>query len=1119
MPKDVMKIISLNCRGLRNKVKRYDIINYLKDQNAQIICLQDTHLIETDIGDCKQLWNGEIILHGQSTNSRGVAILLSHTLNYTTKNMIKDKEGNKIVLDIQVNDLNLKLINIYGPNKDEVSFYNSLNQNLNDNEQDYILWCGDFNMTLNPELDSYNYSNINNPNSRCVTLDIIKDHSLFDLYRHFHPDTRRYTWRRYKPLKQARLDYFIVSESLIDLVESVNIKPGYRTDHSMLEVNILQSKFTRGKGVWKFNTNLLRDQAYLELINQCIKDEVIKYAVPVYNMQSINTIPENELQITISENLFLEMLFLRIRGETVRYSSTKNKLEVSRESELLSDLEKLENEEDMADSHNKINQKQYELLEIREKKMKGHYVRSRAQWLLDGEKPTKFFCSLEKRNYINKTLKRIKRYDGTYITKQKDILTEFQMYYKKLFKSYDNQLEDLNLKHLFCDTEINKLNESQAKSLEGELQLEELNTVLKNMKHNKCPGIDGLPAEFLKVFWNRIKFWVLRALNYSFRSGTMPLSLRQCIITCLPKPGKPRDCIGNWRPLSMLCVVYKLASGAIANRIKPFLNFLINNEQTGFVPGRFIGESTRLIYDIMHYTQKAQIPGLLILIDFQKAFDSISWNFIYKTLSFLGFSNEFLKWIKLFNTEIKATVLQSGFMSEFISIGRGCRQGDPISPYLFIIAAQILNLLIIKNVEIKGITIKDCEFKISQFADDTTLILNGSRESMVAALNTLELFGSISGLKINTDKTKVTWIGKKRYSQDQLIPKKFEWNTTKFDLLGLKFSVDLSEMLDLNLTEKINQIKREISIWSKRHLTPLGKIVVVKTILLSKLNHLFSSLPTPTNSLLKELNDIFFKFVWSNKPDKINRDVTILDHSMGGLKMTHLQYFLVAIKARWINRLISKSSPWTKLFQLTILWDLRRLTDFGPDYSNAIQMKTSNIFWLDVLAAWKKLTKEKQINSNLQIASSHLWYNEDLSVKAMFYPKLYSKGIIMISDIIDNEGKVLTSQKLKDRYNLDSLNFLDYLRLSTVVHKFINKHKHGDYNKIIGPIMPLNYWILKNNDTSGFYKSLLVKHQNDHVARGKWENELNVTINNQIWKRIFQICHGSIETIHINGSN
>ena len=262
-------------------------------------------------------------------------------------------------------------------------------------------------------------------------------------------------------------------------------------------------------------------------------------------------------------------------------------------------------------------------------------------------------------------------------------------------------------------------------------------------------------------------------------------------------------------------------------------------------------------------------------------------------------------------------------------------------------------------------------------------------------------------------------------------------------------------MLALNLTEKINQIKREISILSKRHLTPLGKIVVVKTILLSKLNHLFSSLPTPTISVLKELSDILFKFVWSNKSDKINRDVTILDYSLGRLKMAS------SIKARWINRLISKSSPWTKLFQLTILRDLRRLTDFGPDYSNALQMKTNTIFWLDVFAAWKKLTKEKQINSNLQNASSPLWYNENLSVKAMFFPNL--SRIILISDVIDNEGKVVTSQKLNDHYNLDSLNFLDYLCLCTVVRKFINEHKHGEFNKIIGPIMPLNYWILKNN--------------------------------------------------------
>ena len=130
-------------------------------------------------------------------------------------------------MDLKVINLSLKLINIYGPNKDDVNFYNSIQGNLNDSEQNYILWCGDFNMTLNPALDSHNYSNINNPHSRTTTLDIINDYNLIDLYRYFNPQTRRYTWRRNNPIKQARLDYFLSSESLIDLVEYVRIRPGY----------------------------------------------------------------------------------------------------------------------------------------------------------------------------------------------------------------------------------------------------------------------------------------------------------------------------------------------------------------------------------------------------------------------------------------------------------------------------------------------------------------------------------------------------------------------------------------------------------------------------------------------------------------------------------------------------------------------------------------------------------------------------------------------------------------------------------------------------------------------------------------------------------------------------
>ena len=134
-------------------------------------------------------------------------------------------------------------------------------------------------------------------------------------------------------------------------------------------------------------------------------------------------------------------------------------------------------------------------------------------------------------------------------------------------------------------------------------------------------------------------------------------------------------------------VLYKIASSSIAARLKPLLPKLIDNAQTGFIEGCFIGEGTRLIYDLMNYTEQNGLDGLLMLIDFEKAFDSISWDFLYKVLTRFGFGPDFIQWIKVFNSNIKAAVLQAGVLSEFINIKRGCKQGDPIAPYLFIICA------------------------------------------------------------------------------------------------------------------------------------------------------------------------------------------------------------------------------------------------------------------------------------------------------------------------------------------------------------------------------------------------------------------------------------------------
>ena len=173
-----------------------------------------------------------------------------------------------------------------------------------------------------------------------------------------------------------------------------------------------------------------------------------------------------------------------------------------------------------------------------------------------------------------------------------------------------------------------------------------------------------------------------------------------------------------------------MATNAIACRLKKILPDLISQSQTGFIKGRFIGESTRLLYDVMNYTEIKKITGLLMFIDFEKAFDSVSWKFMYKVLRYYNFSEEFIKWITLFNNKITASILQVGVLSEFFPIERGCKQGDPIAPYLFLLCAQVLYEMIQSNTMVKGIKIGQEEIKISQFADDTTIFMGGSESPL-----------------------------------------------------------------------------------------------------------------------------------------------------------------------------------------------------------------------------------------------------------------------------------------------------------------------------------------------------------------------------------------------------
>ena len=279
-----------------------------------------------------------------------------------------------------------------------------------------------------------------------------------------------------------------------------------------------------------------------------------------------------------------------------------------------------------------------------------------------------------------------------------------------------------------------KLSFESRNELEGELTEKEILAALKKMKNNKSPGTDGFTSEIFKFFYNDIKVFIKRALNEGYNEGKLSISQRQGLITYIPKGDKPKQFLKFWRPITLLNVIYKIASACIAERIKTTLTELISEDQTGFINGRYIGENTRLIYDILHITDELDIPGLLLIVDFEKAFDSISWKFINYTLTFLNFGDSIKRWINVFYNDIQSCVIQNGFLSDPFNVRRGCRQGDPLSPYIFLLCAEILSRQFKANKDIKGIEIAGTEYLLSQFADDTTILLDGSEKSLNEAL-------------------------------------------------------------------------------------------------------------------------------------------------------------------------------------------------------------------------------------------------------------------------------------------------------------------------------------------------------------------------------------------------
>ena len=246
-----------------------------------------------------------------------------------------------------------------------------------------------------------------------------------------------------------------------------------------------------------------------------------------------------------------------------------------------------------------------------------------------------------------------------------------------------------------------------------------------------------------------------KVYSESLSIGQLPNTLNESIISVILKKGK--DCLdpASYRPISLANVDYKILTKVLAIRLEKIVPCIIHADQVGFVKGRSSSDNMRRLLHLTWQNREADEPVAAFSLDAEKAFNGVEWRFLIRVLENFGFVLGFIKWIQLIYAEPKASVLTNGVVSSFFNISRGAKQGDPLSPLLFIIFLEPLAMAIRADTSIRGIKAGGREHKLFLYADDILWLSVDPVSLAPKLLEIMETFSEISGYKINWHKSEV----------------------------------------------------------------------------------------------------------------------------------------------------------------------------------------------------------------------------------------------------------------------------------------------------------------------------------------------------------------------------
>ena len=808
-----MKVLTLNCRSLNNQIQRKLLFDeFLK---FGVSCLQETYITNETAPAWIAQWSGQFFYVPGTPKSKGLIVLINRTLNCENVNhyVINDRCH---IVNLTTNNKKFSFVNFYVPSlkEEREQFIKNLPDfNQYCDKDAFQIFLGDFNMVLNNMIDIISGHPHPLREVSCFKK-FVEKYNLVDSFRYKFPNKKEYSWSQLRQTTNGstfiarRLDYILISQGLCPFINNIQMIPFTGTDHKgvFLELKLISNQ--RGPGYWRFNDLLLENRDFISDMT----DFIVSYlnnlkSEKIFNHRLIWDLLKTGIRdrcLSFVRNRKIEEwvddLDLQIKdvSDKIAYNPTNN--------ELLHKLNTLTSRKEIKE----LAQARYLI-----KKTKLKYIEQ-------GEQPTKYFFNLEKARHAKQDIHEIYDENNVLLTTPPQILNRLTLFYKDLmnepkelaipFLDHDTFLEDF-----LQDINYPTIDNVEKNNLDQPFIKDDLLSGFKQLNKDSSPGLDGISPSFYLAFWDFLKEPFFKCVTEAFNEQCLSTSQQRSVITLLPKTkGEGLKDVKNWRPLSLTNIDYRCITRVLAQRVQTVISKLINNDQTAYIRSRSIHDNIRYTADLLRYVKTHDLPGMIVSLDYQKAFDRVSRSAIISALKFFNFGDNFINYVKTIINNTQSCVKNANWLSAFFTTDRGVRQGCCLSPLLFILVTELQAIKLRNLPSFEGILdntsmIFRRERKLSQYADDMTLYAK-NEPSLNAAMTTIDKFSVFSGLILNRKKCVGLMINQIGYVRNSNL-EGITWinEDENIRILGTSYNLNIeASKIDENWDSKLEDIKQLI---------------------------------------------------------------------------------------------------------------------------------------------------------------------------------------------------------------------------------------------------------------------------------------------------------------------